>query len=272
MAPSKPSEAEALDALVDNVLATAKYRHVAPALVRSVGASELASRRSVKEAIKAAKNKLHQMAGAYQIGRTAYAEWLSALRAAPDALAVRAACRQIMAHHASTRERLPVLDDFYRALFRGLPAPSSILDLACGLNPLSIPWMPLAGDARYYACDIYSDQAGFLQAALPLLGVEGMAQTCDLLQGPPAQPADVAFLFKIIPCLEQFDKNIGRRLLMEIQAPVLFVSFPAQSLGGRNKGMTGHYTRHFYELIAGAGWRVEEVVFPTELVFRVLKD
>jgi 16S rRNA (guanine(1405)-N(7))-methyltransferase len=266
-----PQQSEALDALVEAVLATAKYRHIAPALVRSVGAGELANRRSTKEAIKATKNRLHQMAGAYQTGRMAYREWLADLQAAHDAPALRAVCRQIMAHHASTRERLPILDDFYQALFRGLPAPSSILDLACGLNPLSIPWLPLAGAVRYYACDIYNDLASFLQAALPLLGVEGEAQTCDLLQGPPSQGADVAFLFKTIPCLEQFDKTIGRRLLLEIQAPVLFVSFPAQSLGGRNKGMAGHYTRHFYGLLSDVAWRVEEFAFSTELVFRVLK-
>lgn len=269
--PPQATQTEALDALVDTVLATAKYRNISPALVRSVGAGELANRRNTKEAIKATKNKLHQMAGAYQIGRMAYAEWLAALRAAPDGAALRAVCREILGHHASTRERLPILDNFYQRLFQGLPAPTSILDLACGHNPLAIPWLPLTGAVHYFACDIYSDLAGFLQAALPLLGVAGRAQTCDLLQGAPSQSADVAFLFKTIPCLEQFDKTVGRRLLTEIEAPVLFVSFPAQSLSGRSKGMTGHYARHFYELIAGAGWRVEEFAFPTELVFRVLK-
>jgi 16S rRNA (guanine(1405)-N(7))-methyltransferase len=263
------AQPDGLDALVDHVLATARYRHIAPALVRAIGADELANRRSVREAIKATKNKLHQMAGAYQAGRMAYGEWLAELQAAPDEEALRAVCRRIMAHHASTRERLPILEGFYETLFRGLPAPSSILDLACGLNPLSIPWLPPAAAVRYYACDIYGDLAGFLQAAFPLLGVEGTAESCNLLQGAPARAADVAFLFKTIPCLEQFDKAIGRRLLLEIQAPVLFVSFPAQSLGGRQKGMAAHYTRHFYELVAGTGWRVEELAFSTELVFRI---
>ena len=82
---------------------------------------------------------------------------------------------------------------------------------------------------------------------------------------------DIAFLFKTIPCLEQVDKTIGPRLLAAIQAPVLLVSFPAQSLGGGQKGMIAHYESHFRELIAPYAWSVERFPFATELVFRVVK-
>jgi 16S rRNA (guanine(1405)-N(7))-methyltransferase len=174
-----------------------------------------------------------------------------------------------MAHHTSTRERLPILDAFYSTLFTGLPPIKSVLDLACGLNALALPWMPLAGDVRYFAYDIYRDQVDFLNRCFPLLSCDGRAQVCDLLQCCPDKPADIALLLKTIPCLEQVDKDVGRRLLDGVNAPVVIVSFPVHSLGGHGKGMLDHYERHFYELVAGHPWQIERFVFATELVYRL---
>src|SRR6185369_15725969 len=143
----------------------------------------------LKEAIKATKNKLHQVAGAYLDARLPYDEWLALLTAAAaderrttnderptanddEALsnsvlstqssALAQACRDIMRHHASTRERLPILESFYTTTLASLGPVRSVLDLACGLNPLALPWMPIAPDASYYACDIYADMIAFL--------------------------------------------------------------------------------------------------------------
>lgn len=270
-----PSEmTEEIAQLIDSVRAGAKYRQVTPALIELVGKQELAKRRNVKAAVKATKNKLHQIFGAYWRDQPAFADWLTLLADAqsdPDLL--QATCRTLMAHHASTRERLAILDSFYVTLFAGLGPVNSVLDLACGLNPLTIPWMPLAPGAAYHACDIAQDQVDFLQGAFGSFGVNGQAHLCDLLQGPPAlaEPVDVALLLKTIPCLEQVDRQIGSRLLTQVNARVLLVSFPAQSLGGRNKGMVTHYGDHFATLVAEQGWPIEEFLFQNELVFRVQK-
>jgi 16S rRNA (guanine(1405)-N(7))-methyltransferase len=176
-----------------------------------------------------------------------------------------------MAHHASTRERLPFLETFYSTLFVGLPPIHTLLDLACGLNPLATPWMRLAEGATYYGCDIYQDEIDFLNGTLPMIGVQGQAFIANLLQATPPQQADVALLLKTVPCLEQMDKKIGLRLLEEINAPVLVVSFPARSLGGQSKGMVQNYAEHFAQFVAGQSWRITRFDFPTEIVFRIEK-
>lgn len=269
---------ETLSQLTETVLAGPKYRAIAPELVRLIGSQELAKRNNLKAAVKATKNKLHQITGAYWQGKPDYAEWLELLQAAraednsPDHRLLDTTCRTLLAHHASTRERLPVLRNFYTTLFAGLPPIRSVLDLACGLNPLTIPWMDLPAGAEYFACDINSEQMTFLQKALPHLGVGGNAFVADLLQEVPQQSVDVAFLFKTIPCLEQVDKTVGPRLLRQVNANVLFVSFPAQSLGGRNKGMVDTYSGHFANLldeIDGNAWEIEQFSFTTEVVFRL---
>lgn len=267
------NQAQALNALIANVLSSAKYRAVNPELVRMIGEQELRKRRNHKEAVKATKNKLHQTVGAYWQDKPAYAEWLAALRAAagePEQL--RATCQTIMGHHASTHERLPLLPDFYTTIFADLPPVHTILDLACGLNPLTIPWMPLAPSVTYHACDVGQDQIQFLQQALPLLGVQGQAALCNLLEATPTAQADVVLLLKTLPCLEQVDATIGTRLLANIAAPVFIISFPGQSLGGRHKGMTTTYPTHLQQLLQASTWQVTEFTFATELVFRLTKS
>lgn len=263
-----------LQQLLEAIQASAKYRHIDEKFIRSVGASELEKRRNLKEAIKATKNKLHQVGAAYQENAPRYASWLEALRAASqarDPAHLQATCKEIMCHHASTRERLPLLPCFYTELLADIAPVRSVLDIACGLNPLAIPWMPLAPGARYYACDIYQDMIDFLNACFQLLHVDGEAMVCDVIQQCPPYKVEVAFVLKTIPVLEQVDKNAGRRLLQNIQADHLVVSFPAASLGGRRggkgKNMETNYETHLYELVAGQPWSIQRYSFDNELVF-----
>src|SRR5262245_25974969 len=262
-----------LEELVRSVVESPKYRAISEDLVRRIGLRELAARRSLKEAVKATRNKLHQVAGAYLDGRPDYAAWAEQLAAAAGAGddELRHASLRIMQHHASTRERASILDTFYKTALAGLPPIHSVLDVACGLNPLALPWMPFAPEATYYACDIYTDMIAFLNESFRLVGVRGQAHVCDLVADPPRQPVDLALVLKVLPPLEQLDKRAGRDLLRALNAEYLLVSFPARSLGGRDKGMVEHYASHFLALVEAEGWPVERFEFATELAFRVRK-
>jgi 16S rRNA (guanine(1405)-N(7))-methyltransferase len=262
-----------LDELVRSVVASQKYRAVSEDLIRRIGLRELAARRSLKEAVKATRNTLHQVAGAYLDGRPDYASWAELLAGTAQAggSELRQTCRQIMQHHASTRERATILGTFYTTALAGLQPIRSVLDVACGLNPLALPWMPLAADATYYACDIYSDMVAFLNDFFRLAGARGQAQVCDLVADPPRQKVDLALVLKALPPLEQIEKRAGLNLLHALNAHYLLVSFPARSLGGRDKGMVENYANRFLALAQAEGWPVERFEFATELVFRVRK-
>jgi 16S rRNA (guanine(1405)-N(7))-methyltransferase len=263
---------EQLEALVAEVLGSAKYRAISPELVRAVGARELAARRTLREAVKETKGRLHQVAGAFLDRAPRYAAWLEELRgAAGDQAALRDACRRIMAGHASTRERLPELERMYAAVFAALPPVGRLVDAACGLNPLAAPWMPLAPGASYFACDLYADMCAFAGAALPLLGLRGEAAVWDLAASAPPWEADVALVLKTLPVLEHVRRGAGRELLRGLNAPQLVVSFPTRSLGGRNVGMAATYAGQMREIAAGEGWRYETLEFTGEVVFVVSK-
>jgi 16S rRNA (guanine(1405)-N(7))-methyltransferase len=262
---------EPLSQIVQAVLASPRYRHMSEDLVRAVAALELARRRSLKEATRATKSKLHQVGGAYLEGEQRYKAWIEELRAARGIgeEAFRQACRKIMAHHSSTRERLPILDDFYEAILAEVAPVNSVLDIACGMNPLSIPWMPLAPGASYHAYDIYMDMMEFLGEFMSLVPIRGRAEARDVISSCPTEETDVALLLKAIPCLEQVDKSAGLRLLESVRAKHLVVSFPVRSLGGKNRGMPANYESRFRELVSGKGWTVKKFEFATELAFRV---
>src|SRR5258708_31529271 len=75
-------ESHQLDQLIEAILASPKYKSVSSDLVRYIGTQELAKGHNLKEAIKATKNKLHQVGGAYQDSAPRYRAWLDKLKQA----------------------------------------------------------------------------------------------------------------------------------------------------------------------------------------------
>lgn len=264
-----------LDALVAAVRQSTRYRTVAPELIRQIGARELKKRTGLKEAVGATRRKLHQVAGAYLPPRTACAVWIEELRRAfqsGDGPSVRAACVHVMARHASTRERLPILDRFHAIALEPIAPVRSVLDVACGLHPLSLPWMPLAEGVVYHAWDVFEDLIALLNDFFALAGVAGHAELRDALAEGSTPEVELALLLKTLPCLEQIDAAATHRLLDTLPARHLLVSFPAQSLCGRRKGMPATYAAHFMRLASGRPWRIRRFDFPGELAFLVTKE
>lgn len=269
------NESQQVDRLIEAVRASSKYKCIDVAFIRRTGMQELSRHRNLKEAIKATKNKLHQVGGAYQPSAPRYSVWLDELKFAKrsgNEERFLDTCKWVMHYHSSTRERLPLLEQFYSEIFANLPPIHSVIDIACGLHPLAIPWMPLREHVEYYAYDIYEDMIGFLNESLALMPVKGSAKVCDVIHACPVQKVDVAFILKTIPCLEQVDKSAGWRLLETINADHLVVSFPARSLGGKNKGMATNYEARFYEQVGHKPWSIQRFEFPGELVFLVGKS
>ncbi len=258
-----------LEQVVCEVQKGAAYQDVHPGLIRRVASQMLQRKRNLKEVVKAIRNKIHQVGGAYFERDFPYERWQAELTLIDwqDKTRLSAYCRNIMQQHASTRERLVILDTFYKTLFEPFMPVRSVLDLACGLNPLALPWMPLAPQATYLACDMYGNLVSFLNGFLAHLHQNGKVEWWDLLEGSPPHPVQVALLLKAIPCLEQLDKNIALSLLQSIQAEHVVVSFPAHSLGGRRKGMPENYETRFRSLTSQLPWRVKRYEFPGEIVF-----
>jgi 16S rRNA (guanine(1405)-N(7))-methyltransferase len=173
--------------------------------------------------------------------------------------------------HTSTKERIVIMEEFYKFIFNVTGKPKSVIDVACGLNPLTLPWMNLEKTAQYFAYDIDENTIDFINKYLKLTGLKSMALVQDVIVQPPMVEADVALLLKTIPCLEQQEKGCSIRLIEALRAKQMVVSFPVKSIGGRSKGMPANYERILYDLIRGKGWQVTKLLFETELVFVIYK-
>ncbi len=262
-----------LQSLIEAVSSSSKYRQVSPDLIRAVGQRELAIRPSWKAAVKATKNKLHQVGGAYQITKPNYAQASAMLHENVNSpTEFRESCRQIMSWHISTRERLPILDSFFTEILQGIGPIHTVMDAACGLNPLARPWMPFDDAVKYLAFDIYADAIHFVQDFMTLASINGRSEVRDVLHNPPTEQVDLAFILKTLPCLEQLDKTAAATLLDAIQANYLLISYPVTSLTGRRKGMVTNYDAHFRSIMAGRRWSVKRFEFSTELAFLVETD
>jgi 16S rRNA (guanine(1405)-N(7))-methyltransferase len=227
-------------------------------------------RRNLKVAIKETKNTLHQIAGAYLESTPPYTKWREAMAdAGQSSEEWKRLLRGMMPYHASTRERLPSLETFYTTTLADIQPVRSVLDLACGLNPLAIPWMPLAEGFSYYAYDLYTDMMAFLNDYLAKATPYSEAQACDVAVSPPARSVHVAYVLKFLPLLEQLAKEETLPWLRNIQAEYLLVSFPTRTLGGRDVHMAANYEARFREAIQETGWEMQRFAFPNELCFLI---
>jgi 16S rRNA (guanine(1405)-N(7))-methyltransferase len=270
-----PLDAEGIAKLAEGILASPKYRAMGllPATVQALIAQELPRHRNQKQAVQAVREKLHNVAAPY-LGDPDYpaaARQLETAFGSAEPGAVKAACAALLASHASTRERLSILDTFYPRLFAVTGQPASILDLACALNPLTFPWMGLPNTVAYRAYDIHQPRVAFLQRYFELQGLAPWVEGRDILIDPPTEPADVAFFFKEAHRFEQRQHGCNRAFWQALNVRWLLVSLPPSNLTGRHSLAEGH--RHLvYTTIDGLGWQVTELMFANEMVFCIKKE
>lgn len=256
------------DAVAREVLSARKYAAIDPSLVSTVSCIESPKAPRIAEAVKRVKRKLHQMVGAYLDTRMPFDAWTARLRETSGGARL-AVCREILNGHVSTRERLPELTGFFAAAFEGMPTPSSVADLACGLNPIARPFMPLPPGTLYRAFDVHLGLIAFVRAALSAMGFPAETGPWNLLSDRPPPSADVVLLLKTLPCLEQSGQAVSRRLLERIDASRVIVSFPTASLGGTRRGMERFYRERFLNVVPTHRFEIDSRTFRGELMFRL---
>ncbi len=255
--------------IVERVRRSARYRDVDAALVGRLAAEELPRSRNADDAVKRVKRRLHQAVGAFRGAAPAGGAWPSDL-ADPG---LRAACLEAMRTHASTRERIGNVERFYPGIWEHTGVPRSILDLGCGLNPLTLPWMAV-GDAHYAAIDVDQRPLGIVREFLAAVGQPREVGAADLVTTIPERSADLALLLKLVTTLDRQDPDAAARLLSGLRVRHAVVSFTTRSLGGRGRGMERTYRERLGRLVNDAG-RVSgmaEASVPGELVFVLTLD
>ena len=267
-------EKNLLDQLAGLILNNRKYRelNIPKETVIDLISREGESGLDEKTLMKKVRKKMHNIIAPY-LGDPNYSEaigWLEAAYRSGNSDEIKQTCTRILKQHASTRERVPDLINFYKQLFSVCGKPSSILDLACGLNPISLPWMDLSTRVKYYAYDIHTPRVKFINQFLILDGKQPLAEVRDILVNPPETKGDVAFFFKEAHRLEQRRKGANRELWQALNVETLLISLPISSLSGQHD-LSGQMRRLVENAIQGLSWSIQEIKIGNELVFCIKK-
>lgn len=250
--------------------ASRKYRQlgIPKATLRDLVEKNLRLADNPRQLDKVLRHKLHNLVAPY-LGDPDYTDKVNALSGLPRELhspAMMEWCKSILNTHASTRERLPIQQAFYKEIFNLTGTPGVILDLACGMNPFALPWMGLPTDAQYYAFDLHQPRTHLITAFLAHIGQPGTAHHQDILVDPPQIDADVIFFFKEAHRFERRERGASRRFFNQLSTRWLLVSLPTHSLSGQRSMLESD--RHLiYEACVDRDWKVSELLFDSEIVF-----
>ena len=143
---------------------------------------------------------------------------------------------KLLETHISSKERISNYNSFYEEIFLITKKPKSILDIGCGLNPVSYPFMKL-DKVKYYACDISQDEMDFLNGYFDMMrkysGLDGHAFKFDIkadeLKGNMKDEVDAVFAFKLIDLI---DSKSAEKLL-DIKCKWIAASFSTKTISGK---------------------------------------
>ena len=252
--------------VVEELRSARKYQHLCCDTLARIADWAVARASSEKDAIKRAKRKLHQISGAYPLSEfRRLADVMSKTDFAKQDL--RSFCMSILRMHTSTAERIDHMQDAFQRILPRASRISRVLDLGGGLNAFALPWMGLDPAAEYVHFDVDHQLTDIVNLFLQRIEHAGRSECRDILTWPVTESADVAFLLKVVPCLEQQRVGASLDILRTLQVPRAVVSFPTRSLGGRSHGMYEHYHRMLHQLTGKISASVEEWRYPTETYY-----
>jgi 16S rRNA (guanine(1405)-N(7))-methyltransferase len=246
-----------------------KYGATHEDTIRELVITESGHYKKSRQVEKAVRKRLHSIMAPY-LGDPDYEaakEALTAVFAENDPAPIEACCHSLLHDHLSTRERLPILADFYREIFAVTGRPRSLLDIACGLNPLAYRWMGLDNQpepVQFYAYDIHAPRIDLINHYFRLEGLPPLARLQDVALNPPSETADLALFLKELPRFARNYGELARSFLHNLNVQWLVVSFPSVSTHG-GRSLVERYRDYFYELSAPT-WTITELLFDSELV------
>ncbi len=194
---------------------------------------------------------------------------------------------QLLMLHKSTKERITHYKELYDKIFytitvfeeekKLIDTPDGkfmIMDLACGLNPLSAIFIK-DKIKRYYASDISSEDCEFIKNYLDKTGIDAIIFPLDLIDEKKYSElkkikTDVCFIFKTLDGLERVNRDITERLLSSITTKYFAITFPTLSIGGKRE-IKEHRRLWLERLLQKLGWTFQKFLLESELLYVIKK-
>ena len=226
-----------------------------------------------KKILKDIKTELHKIYGSFQTNSKQKREKsLEELKLAPENIEL---IKKILLTNSSTKERLEDYEKIYKKVFEITGKPDSILDLGCGLNPLSFNFMNLNA-IKYYAYDIDKADMSFLNEYFYTIKeqIKGQAETINLStineeEIKKLPKADVCFMFKLVDVLDRKDHKQSEKIISNLNSKWIVVSFSKKTITG--KMMNFPYRGWIERMLERNNLEFQKIDFDNE-VFYVVKN
>jgi len=178
--------------------------------------------------------------------------------------------KKILSLNPSTKARIPNYSRIYKEIFKRTGKPNSILDLACGLNPISLIYMNLP-KVNYLASDIKQSDVKILNNYFKTIQektkIKGKAIKLDLEKEIPKAKADICLMFELIDIIPL--KNT-KRLIKQINCQKIVVTFPYKTI----KPSTSRYKRfsEFQKYLKKQNIKNESFTCGKEIIYIISKS
>jgi 16S rRNA (guanine(1405)-N(7))-methyltransferase len=262
----------ALRRTVDRLRAAPKYRQVHIDTITDIVEREAAHAMNAADLERRARLKLHKVIADYLLqGRQS-----RLLRGLDDAVAagpqeLRDWCRGTLSRHFSTAERLPDLERLYPAILDLTGPADSIADLACALNPFTVPWLRQTSTATYTGYDLNQSYVDIGTGFLAAIDSAATVEHRDVLVRPEDIKADVVLLLKTYHCMEDRRAGAALRLVCDLATPRIVVSFPIRTMSGRVSPFTRAHIERLTELAAERDWELRRATLTEEELVVLVK-
>jgi len=162
---------------------------------------------------------------------------------------------KILSSTVSTKERLDDYEFIYNKIFDITGIPKTILDIGCGLNPISYIYMHIK-ELNYYAYDIDESDIQFLNEFFHIMknkGLNGKSQILDVRnknQINNIPNTDIIFLFKVIDLIDidnhKPSEELIKNLLNQKKAKFIVASFATKTISKKSMNFPN---RKWFELM-----------------------
>ena len=231
-----------IENIVQTVMTSKKYSNIIPETINRICNEESIKYKKDKDILRSSKKRLHIISESFL--SIANANKIASIKKCidNDGHISTEMIEQLLLLHISTKERSSFYKEFYNDIFRVVGNVNSILDIACGLNPVAYVLSDnFDSRVRYEATDINLDNIELVNKILSLYDLQAKIYGSDILCDIPNGEWDVVFLFKIVPLLEQQKKGYFRSIIEQINSKFFIITFPTKSISGKNVGMKDYY-------------------------------
>lgn len=215
-----------------------KYKSFSDEFILSIIAREMPKYKKQKDVVKSVKTELHKLSGMFFDDEklTKACELVNAEN-----------YEEVLNLHTSTAERLGYYSEFYTKVFEKLGKVDSIMDVGCGLNPVSGIYLPFK--PRYLAFDINENLAKVNNLFFNKFNTSGKMELRSIL-GEYPEKVDVIFLFKLMPLVKYQFKQGALNFLNKFNTKYFVITYPLLSVGGKQKGMAENYQKDAEEYLS----------------------